>query len=232
MRILTLLFVLTVSSFLQGCAIPVSDLSANDRQRITSLMIGEVTVGEDPYMEPTGKISNGETVDGLKEVGGMLLPGLADLAVEGISLNAETQRFQTKNKAYFQPAKDNIPDLQALIKESVTVSFEQNEFFSERVQDNAPYRVEMLLNNYGFEYIAKRRNDAVMGFVVVYTMYLKDPNDKEVFNYFFIGESTEHFTMRQYANDPKLVQRTVKSALTDAQYKLDEFLNKKIGKKG
>lgn len=231
MRIVILLFVLTAANLLQGCAVPVSNLSEKDRQQIQSLMIGQVTIDDDSYMEPSGKISNGETIDGIKEVGGMLLPGIADLAVEGISLNAETQRFQDQNKPFFQPAKDNIPDLKTLIKESVLVSFEQNDFFSDRVQDTSPYHVEMLLNHYGYEYIAKRRNDAVMGFTIVYTLYLKDNDDDNVFSYFFIGESSEHHTMRQYANDPKLAQRTVKSALYNAQNKLDEFLNKKIGKK-
>lgn len=231
MRILTLLLLLSVTSVLQGCAIPVSDMDLKDRQRITSLMIGEVKIAEDSYEEPSGKISNGETVDNLKEVGGMFLPGVADLAVEGLSFNAETQRFKEKNEPYFAPAKKNIPDMQQLIKESVTVSFEQNEFFSDRVKESSPFHVEVLLNHYGFIYIAKQSNDAIMGFNVVYTLRLQDAKNDDVFSYFFIGDSTEHFTMRQYANDPKLVARVVKSALSDAQFKLDIFLNKKVGKK-
>lgn len=229
MRIVALLFLFVVTTFLQGCAIPVSGMNTDDCQRIDTLMIDDVKIADDAYMAPTGKVSNGETIDGIKEVGSFFLPGVADLAVEGLSFNAETQRFQTLNKPYFEPAKNNIPDLQALIKDSVTVSFEQNDFFGDKVVESSPFHVELVLNSYGFMYVAKRNDDAVMGFNIVYTLFLKDENNNEVFSYFFIGESTEHHTMRQYANDSTLVMRTTKSALRDAQFKLDEFLNKKAG---
>ena len=210
---------------LGGCAAKVSrPFSSEEREVLSTVSLIPVEVEHDAYEEPdiTDNLNNGPIIIPIS-TGYGVMPIVVGSEVLGV-LSSEERKYKNQNSHHYKTLESAIPSFAERVDKIFGEAFKSNSFFSNRVIENSENKFHFVVTAYGFVRSYEMKDDVGLKFYLDVDIRLRTQFGKKYSYGVMFGESSDIYTIKEFAETPSLIDEAVNQAIKEVAGHMDRFL--------